>query len=416
MKSHDRASSRVLDSLWRNLASNEPRKATKQLWSFRGSDVMLPELVAGDRLRILLDETLKEETHRLRKLVTENTRVRKAPFLSFSSAVGEVFHQIAKHGEYSLADIGEIRDLYAAYRRNLAHFAPIRTALRKRQNGWGTFYCCVAEPGTEFFAVASGHAETALVHFDQWLHEPDGKGELIGKLAAELEPFLSADCCLVKVIKEFGPRGPEQLWDQVRHRLHYRGPLYTYDQETGKGRLSRRGRQKTPKRLLVLYDLVKSGDGLKKVEDDLRSRFGRSGTEIHHFILYDYSRGKALANTHPIYDSREHPSLQPGRLAQTFATGTAVFGDSDRVFERFTLEQVDPVGAQRPDYQEDMQWLVQSEGLARKYEGRWVAVCHRKVVAAGDSYEEVLEQAQSAPEATMPILHHFPPSEAIYAL
>lgn len=410
MKKNDRASERVLNEASRNLACGDPQRVIRQLWDLENVHELLPELEPGDRVRVLLCDVLKQETQRLKKLLTENTRVRKSPFVQFTKQLGEVLLRTVRSGGYDLGDVGDIQDLYAGYRRNHGNFAPLRTSVRRKQNGWGTFFCCVAEQPSEFFVVASGHAEPVLVHFDQWLTDPDAERELVDKFAGQAEPFLSKDCCLVKVIKEFGPKGPVAIWDGVRRRLDYRGPIYRYDQVTGNGRLLLKGRRKHPKRFLVLYDLIKSGDGLKKVEDNLQSRFGARGVEVHHLILYDFSGGKALANNHPIYDSREHAALRPSRLAKTFAAAPAVFETADRAFERFALHDVDPVGAFRPDYQDDMQWLVQSEAVSREYEGRWVAVCRKRIIAAGDSYDEVVEKAENRQGAEMPIVHYVAPS------
>jgi hypothetical protein len=376
-----------LDQIIFSLMSNNEKSIVRSLWA-----IDLQE--SKERDKQIFQETLFGECCTLKRLLTENTCIKKAPFLDFAANLGSFMADI--RGNYRLHHAVELQERFAEYRRDESNFKPLKASVKALQNGWGTFLCCFS---TDFFVLASGETTHILVHFDQWMYNQ--QQEVAIKYAKAIDDLAKHDDAIVLVNKLYGPEGPSQIWEGIQKKLERKFPVFFYDQAKGSGRFL----GETRDRFIVVYDLINSGEGLKDIGNYLRNHGGK---DVQYIVLYDYSVGKSL-DAHVLYDGKRNNELRPESLDASLAERPFLWPGQGPVFDRTKLEQVDPSAA---SLKCDADFSYAVSGAVDSYIGKWIAVNNGKVIASSESYNNLMAVVNK--QALKPVIRFVEDPESIY--
>lgn len=383
------------------------------LWKFNPSGY---SFASAGTDKELFDSVLNKELDRTRLLLTENSRLHTPALLTLGRNLGQIIQDILDRREIRLRHVASVRDLLTAYRRTPANFAPLKNDVRKAQNGWGSFLGCIAEGQQEVFAMAAGHLEKVLIHFDQWIDDLEGKrgAELSDRFAEQLDHLLTghikdrADLTTILVKKEYGPHGPEVLWPSIRTRIGLPITDATYDQSAKALHTLNSVSIGDNKYLVILYDLIKTGDGLREI-DNYFVNLGYSRENIYHIILYDYRRQEdrqadistgRLKNVFAVYDFVKHDALSPDNLFNLFSKSRRVSFGEERIsadpFERVKLRDVDFIGSKLGSHDGDARLARNLEALIPEHAGNWVAISCGKIIDKRDTYAKLTRSLEQS--------------------
>ena len=322
----------------------------------------------------LVDHLVSREARVLLRLVKENTLVLREPFRAFTQGLAELLSPAASHR--GLRIIRDIKALFAGYRRNPANFVSQRTRVVTCPLDGHALACVCAGPDS--LLIVSTKVRPFLVNYDLSTNQPATRDRVLRTYFELLASRGPLQLCLVR--KKYGPKGPIRF----REELAAEGPqnLLVYSQDR---HAITEGTLDPEFPVLIAYDLIASGVGIRAIMQDVREALHRRGNPeptVWAHVLYAYSDSKEEAGVEVLHHGT------PSEDERILSLAPRGLGQSATPFENTQLEDVDPLCRLPASMARDLAF-ARSSSVFSEHAGRWIAVRDENVVAWADSWEAV---------------------------
>lgn len=271
------------------------------------------------------------------KLIKGNVFIKKFPFQS--KLVARLYPALNAPSRY---DEGLIRSIFAAYWRDMDNFVDLRESIADARipyvNGSGPremlLKCAVARNEDEFIAATTDDIQDFMVDLDFTVQNDDGKDML--SYYRRVARAMGEDCQIALVSKKTGSYGPiihrDAIFDFVESpdTPNVKGAFVYSQRVNAITRTAKRGGFNPELPILILYDLLATGEELHRTADALRAcckeRNPSSLPPIFASVAYAYAEKYRIQRFLP-HEREVHIANFDAKKYTTLARGA---GESNR--------------------------------------------------------------------------------------
>jgi hypothetical protein len=241
------------------------------------------------------------------KLTKENCYVKYQPFSTLLRKVGDLLSR--NNGR-------ELYKHFSDYWRDSDNFIPLGENIVDHKN-----IACAVVPREDAFLPLSLDSQDFMVDFD-FTTRTEARKERMLRQYGTLFELLRNPCQVALVYKKYGPYGPERHRAEIMRELDRHAAVkntFIFSQALGRPVADTKVKPDLP--VMILYDLLATGEGLSMIARDIYAKCGLAiNRAVSAMVVYAYDKSllgeEKKSGRHRNFDelSLDEIKAEPGRL------------------------------------------------------------------------------------------------------